>query len=271
MNYISEIPKLTANAVNLLLRVARFAAIVFAFFLLYRLLLEQFFDGSKEIIPLLLLWIISSYIVIPKVHHFLANYYLPNYFVGRIRSPSGLLSDPVNIAIIGDGRKLHEAMIKAGWTKAEKLTPLTFVKTAWASVTGKSYPSAPVGNMYLFNRRHDFAYQIEVGGSPDSRHHIRFWKTPKKWFLPGGHEADWLAAATFDTHVGIKIATGQLDHFIHEDIDVERDFVVDSLKKTGRVKNVEIVEHFTTAFHDRNNGGDRIRTDGSLPFIHLKK
>lgn len=270
MEIIGEIPRLTERTIGIVIRLARFAGVIALFALIYKVLFDQFFDGSKEIIPLLLLWVMTSYIVLPRVHRFLTTYYLPSYFVGRIRSPSGLLSDPVNIAILGDKRALHETMQSAGWSKADELNLKNILKTIKASLFSKSYKNAPVGNMYLFNRKQDFAYEIEVGGSPDSRHHIRFWKTPKKWYMPGGHSADWVAAATFDTKVGIKIATGQLDHFIHEDIDVERDFVVDSLKKTGQVSRVEVVKHFTSAFHDRNNGGDRIKTDGSLPFIYLK-
>ena len=266
----SREPKLTERAFHITLRVGRFIGIVVAFIIIYRILIDQFLDGSWQIIPLLIFWIITSYIALPIVHRVLTSFYLPSYFVGRIRSPSGLLSDPINIAMLGSEKDVHEAMHNAGWTQAEKLTPLTIFKTVKSSLLDRSYPNAPVGDMFLFNRRHDFAYQIEVGGSPDSRHHIRFWKTPENWYLPGGHQADYVAAATFDTHVGLKIVTGQLDHFIHEDVDVERDFVVDSLLKTKMVKKVTLVEHFTTAFHDRNNGGDRIRTDGSLPFIYLK-
>jgi hypothetical protein len=264
-----KIYRLSATAVGFLVRISVFLSIVIAFYLLYKLLLEQALDGSKQIIPIFFLWVISAYIVVPRIHRFLSKYYLPSYFVGRIRSPSGFLADPVNLAFFGSQKAIHKAMQDAGWKQAEPLTPRTFVKVAYSSFLRKSYPSAPVGDMFLFNRKFDFAYQQEVDGSPNERHHVRFWKTPKSWRLPGGHEADWLAAATYDTHVGIKVATGQIDHFIHEDVDEERDYIVKSLKETGKVKNIEIVENFTNAYHDRNNGGDRIKTDGSLPFIHL--
>ncbi len=252
-----------------MLRACVFIAISFSFYLLYKLLLEQALDGSKQIYPLFALWIISAYIVIPRIHRILSKYYLPNYFLGRIRSPSGFLSDPINIAFTGKEASLHRALKKAGWTKANKLTPSTFFRTVYSSLLRLSYPCAPVGNMYLFNRVQDFAYEIEVNGSPNERHHIRFWKTPDKWYLPGGHKTDWLAAATYDTHVGIKLATGQIDHFIHENIDEERDFVVNSLEKSKLVKKLDVVKHFTDSYHDKNNGGDHINTDGSLPFIHL--
>jgi len=269
VNLIKDIPRQTINVVNLSIRLARFSVLVFIFYVIYKLLLEQFLDGSKEILPLFGLWILTSYFAIPRIHRILANYYLPNYFVGRIKSPSGLLSDPVNLAFFGSGQDMHAAMQKAGWTKADRLSAKSMVRTIYASALKKSYKSAPVGNMYLFNRPQDFAYEIEIDGSPSERHHVRFWKTPSGWHLPGGHKADWLAAATYDTHVGIKIATGQLDHFIHADVDKERDFIIKTLKDNKALKKVEVINHFTDAYHDRNNGGDRIKTDGSLPFITL--
>jgi len=266
---LKRIYRFSATTLGYLSRLGVLAAIIFGFYLLYKLLLEQVFDGSKQIYPIFALWIVSAYLVIPRIHRTLSKYYLPSYFVGRIRSPSGFLADPINVAFIADEKSIHTAMSKAGWTKADQLKPATFMKTVYSSLLRTSYPSAPVGNMYLFQRRQNFAYEIEIDGSPNERHHIRFWKTPKNWYLPGGHTADWLAAATYDTHVGIKIATGQIDHFIHENIDEERDFTVATLKKTGLTKDIEIVEHFTNAYHDKNNGGDRISTDGSLPFITL--
>lgn len=269
MRYINQIPRLTANAVAYLIRLGRFILFIVAFYVLYKLLLEQVLDGSEMILPLLGLWLLSSYIVIPWAHRLLTRYYLPNYFVGRIRSQDGLLSDPVNLAFFGTAPEIHEAMKKAGWDKADHLTVKSFIKTAYCVFMRESYPNAPVGNMYLFAKKQNFAYQQQVGGTPNERHHVRFWKTPKKWYLPGGHKADWLAAATYDTHLGIKLASGQIDHLIHADIDQERDYIIQTLEDAKALKSVEVVKHFTNAYHDRNNGGDMIHTDGSLPFIKL--
>lgn len=264
-----KIYQFSATTIGFFVRAAVFIAVIVGFYLLYKSLLDQALDGSKQIIPIFLIWVLSAYVVVPRVHRFLSKYYLPNYFVGRIRSPSGFLADPVNIALFGRGKAIHKAMQKAGWQQADQLTPRTFLKATYSALLRKSYPNAPVGDMFLFNRRYDFAYQQEMNDSPKERHHVRFWKTPPGWRLPGGRKADWLAAATYDTHVGIKLATGQIDHFIHEDVDKERDYIIKTLEKTGLIKDKEIVAHFTDAYHDRNNGGDRIKTDGALPFITL--
>lgn len=260
---------LSASAIGLTLRVSSFLGLAITFYIIYEFLLDQVFDGSNQIFPLFALWILSAYIVIPRVHRVLSKYYLPSYFVGRIRSPSGFLSDPVNLALFGSENDIHKAMKKSGWIRADKLTPRTFLRVAYCTVLRKSYLAAPVGDMFLFNRRYDFAYQQEINGSPSERHHIRFWQTPNNWHLPGGHKADWLASATYDTHLGIKIATGQIDHFIHKNVDEERDYTIETLKNSKSLKKLEVVKHFTEAYHDRSNGGDRIETDGSLPFITL--
>ncbi len=269
MHLLKIVPRLTVNVVALIIRIARLLATIVVFYVIYKLLLDQFLDGSAQIYPFLGLWLLSSYIVIPKINRILTRYYLPNYFVGRVRSPDGLLSDPVNLSFIASEADLHNAMEAAGWTRADTLTFKSLFDAVYCSVVKKSYPKAPVGNMYMFNRRQDFAYEQEVGGSPNERHHIRFWKTPDTWYMPGGRKADWLAAASYDKKVGIKLASGQIDHIIHENIDEERDYIQKSLEDAKMVKKTEIIEHFTDAYHDRNNGGDRIKTDGSLPFIWL--
>lgn len=265
-----QISRLSVKSVIKLFYLLRFSVIIALFYIVYKLLLEQLLDGSQQILAVFGIWIFSAYIAIPRFHRWLTKYYLPNYFVGRVRSGSGLLSDPVNLAFFGKQGELEKAMQRAGWQKAELLNIKTYLRTVVAVLFRKSYPNAPVGNMYLFNRKQDFAYQIEVGGTPNARHHIRFWKTPVGWRLPGGHSADWLAAATYDSGIGFKLATGQIDHMIHTDIDEERDFIISTLKQNKCVLTIEIITHFTDSYHDHNNGGDRIKTDGSLPFITIK-
>lgn len=143
--------------------------------------------------------------------------------------------------------------------------------TAWnivvASVLRKSYPSAPVSHPYLFGRQEDFAYEREVNGNPARRHHVRFWKTPEGWSLPGGIAADWLAAATYDRSVGLSLFTGQVTHKIDAHIDLERDHFDrdDSLRLTRCV--VGVIDRYFNAYHARNGGGDTIRTDGDLPVL----
>ena len=86
------------------------------------------------------------------------------------------------------------------------------VGTSWRIVSStlrrRSYDEALVSPLFLCGRQQDFAYQQEVDGSPEKRHHVRFWRCPDGWLLPGGRRVDWLAAGTFDTSVGLSLCGG---------------------------------------------------------------
>lgn len=235
--------------------------------LAYDILVSAIFDDEgTRIIPIVLLWALTAYIVLPRVHRFLTRLYLPDYFIGRVRTGDGLLGDPVNLAVTGTKLQLVRAMKADGWHLAE---PITF-KTSWRMVVStllkRSYPTAPVSNLFLFGKQQDLAFQKEVNGNPHARHHVRFWKVPAGWYLPGGYKTQWVGAATYDRRVGFSLFTGQVTHKIAENTDEERDYVADSLAKHGRL---ETIKHFSTAYHSRNGGGDSIKTDGVLQMLHL--
>ena len=135
----------------------------------------------------------------------------------------------------------------------------------------QSYPQAPVSPLVLFDRQQDFAYQQEVAGSPSQRHHVRFWRCPEDWMLPGGYPVEWLAAGTFDRKVGFSLFTLQITHKIEENIDVERDFVVETVMAGNAGVEVEVIKNFSTGYHSRNGGGDLIETDGDLPILDLRR
>lgn len=215
-------------------------------------------------------WIVLAYLGLPRLHRILSSLYVPNYFFGRTLTADGLLGDPINIALKGTESQLKQAFEKAGWQLADEVTPKTALRMLTSTIGGKSYPTAPVSGLFLFNRRHDFAYQQEVDGSPHKRHHVRLWRCPEGWLLPGGHKVDWLAAATYDKSVGLSLFTFQITHKIDGDIDTERDYIVESLAQSNKIETT-LLKDFSTGYHSRNGGGDNIRTDGDLPVISLAK
>ena len=230
-------------------------------------------DGVRPGWPTLLLlvfWLFFSYLVLPRLHRILSSIYLPAYFVGRTRTSDGLLGDPVNLGFLGEEGQVHGALSRAGWTRADELS----VRSAAGIVRGvlrrRSYAGAPVSPLHLFDRQQDFAYEQEVAGTPSQRHHIRFWRCPDGWLLPGGFRADWLAAASFDRGVGLSWFTLQFTHRIDEDTDVERDLVVSAVCAAVPGVRVDVIEKFSSGYHHRNGGGDRIRTDGDLPILDLR-
>ena len=219
----------------------------------------------------LLFWAVLAYLALPRLHQVLTWLYVPDYFIGRTRTPDGLLGDPVNLAVKGDEEDIHEAMVSAGWVRADPVTLRSSWRIVVSSLLRRSYPAAPVSNLLLFGRRQSFAYQKEVEGNPAQRHHVRFWHCPPGWVLPGGGRVDWLAAATYDRAVGLSVLTLQVTHKIDADIDIERDFVVDDVRWANDAAELQIWPDFFTSYHDKNGGGDRVVTDGALHVLDLNE
>lgn len=245
------------------------AGVVVSIWIALLYLVEGFSLTPVRLLYLLGFWVLLTYITLPRLHQLMTWIYLPDYFFGRTRTAEGVLSDPINLAVDGSERDLHVAMRRAGWVLAEERT----LGSAWSMVRStllrRSYPAAPVSDLYLQGRRHDFTYQQEVGGTTTKRHHVRFWRMPPDFVLPGGYRTDWLAAGTYDRAVGFSFFTLQITHRIDENIDVERDFVVDTVRYADPAVEVEVIEDFSTSYHHRNGQGDRIRTDGDLPVIDV--
>lgn len=216
-------------------------------------------------------WITLAYFGLPRMHRLLSKIYVPNYFIGRARTLDGLLADPVNLSLRGDKSTLLKVMKKAGWTEADPATFKSSVRIILATLRKRSYTNAPVSDLYVFGRKQDFAFQREVDGNPGRRHHIRFWHVPKGVYLPGGYDVDWVAAATYDDAVGFSLFTLQITHSIDGDVDAERDFVVETIKRAHRARSIEKIVGFFPGYQHHNGGGNKFFTDGSMVIVDLKK
>ena len=255
---------------NSAFRLIRFIFIVISGSLIYQVLFSEILTKKIHIFAYILLWLFSSYLILPFINKLMTGRYLPDYFIGRSQTSDGLLGDPINLAFIGSKVELEQLFMNSGWTIAEKLSLRSSIKMIIASVLAKSYPSAPVSSLFLFGKRQDIAFEKQIENNPRRRHHVRFWQTPENWYLPGGIQADWLGAATYDKKVGFSFFTGQVTHKINSDVDKERDFVLETFEESKQPVSIELVEHFTTSYHGKNGGGDEIFTDGALPFIKMK-
>lgn len=233
------------------------------------LLREGFHISPGRLVYLVVFWLVLTYMALPRIHQILSILYVPDYYIGRSRTADGILGDPVNLAFLGEEEDVHLAMRAAGWTMADEITLSSAAKIVFASVFRRSYPSAPVSPLYLFGHPQAFSYQQEVDGDPSQRHHIRFWPVPEGWVLPGGYKVDWLAAATFDRAVGLSLFTLQVTHKIDENIDLERDHVVRSIRRACPIVSVGVIADAQTAYHSRNGGGDRVITDGHMPVLDV--
>lgn len=232
---------------------------------------ETFQVGWWGIAVAVVFWGLLAYLVLPRLHRILTTIYVPDYFIGRTRTSDGLLGDPVNLALMGSANEVHRAMDAAGWTLADPVDLRSSLRIITSTVRRQSYATAPVSPLFLFGRMQDFAYQQEVDGNPAQRHHVRFWRCPPDWPLPGGRRVEWLAPGTFDTRVGLSLFTLQVTHKIDADTDVERDHIVETVRAGVPGAGVDVIRDFSTGYHSRNGGGDTIRTDGDLPILDLRQ
>lgn len=236
----------------------------------YRLLFVPIVDDDRLIAVFLMAWLIVAYVVLPRVQRILAAIYVPDYFVGRTRTSEGLLGDPVNLAVMGAEADLVRSMSDAGWTRADELTWRTGTRLARRTILRGRYPAAPVSPLFVFQRKQDLAFEQEIVHKVSRRHHVRFWKCPEGWYMPGGMRVEWVGAGTYDRNVGVSLFTLQVTHKIGENIDLERDHILRTLQHAGAVGSVHWVQNYFSGYHTRNGGGDAIETDGNLPVIHLK-
>ncbi len=241
-----------------------------AIWLIFLLATQAFRDGFSQLWFAIPIYVLLAYLVLPRVHTALSRIYLPDYFIGRARTREGILGDPLNLGFLGSEAQLQVAMTAAGWTPADPVNTRSSWRIIASTLSRRSYPEAPVSDLYVFGRPQDFAFQREVDGNPGQRHHVRFWKAPDGWLLPGGHHVGWIAGGTYDRSVGFSLFTLQVTHKIEQDTDVERDFIVNSLRGAPVPAKVATIENFSTGYHSRNGGGDSIATDGALPIIDLR-
>jgi len=219
----------------------------------------------------LVIWLLVAYLLLPRIHTILTFLYLPDYFIGRARLYDGLLGDPVNLALRGTEAEVHAAMARAGWVRADQLGFRSGLRIVTSTLRRRSYAEAPVSPAFLFARMQDFTYQQEVNASPARRHHVRFWRAPRGWRLPGGASVDWIGSASYDRGVGLSLFTLQITHKIASNTDVERDHIVRTLRTANPAVEVEVISHFSTGYHSRTGGGDAIETDGDLPIANLSR
>lgn len=179
----------------------------------------------------------------------------------------GIPGDPINVGLVGPAETIAAAFTRAGWTAAAPLTLRTDARIAESVVFDRPDPNAPVSALYYDGRKEDLAFEMDVGGSADKRHHIRLWRV-----LDAGVEGPpvWLGAASFDAGAGVSHLTGQITHHIAPDIDAERAFVIASLQKAGAIVETYALPGVGETNDGRNGEGDRYFTDGDIAVAVLR-
>jgi LssY C-terminus len=179
----------------------------------------------------------------------------------------GIPADPLNVALVGAEAELVAAMLAADWHPADAITLRSSLKIAESVVFHRPDPDAPVSPLYVFGRKQDLAFEQDVGGSADRRHHVRWWRAEP---LDAAGRPLWIGDATFDRDAGISHLTGQITHHIAPDLDAERDQLMTDLDHAGQLAGHYEWPGIGATQDGRNAGGDRYYTDGVIAAGILK-
>ena len=179
----------------------------------------------------------------------------------------GIPGDPLNLGVVGTRTEVVRAMLAAGWYPADPITIKTSLGITGSVLFKRAYRTAPVSNLYMFDRQQDLAFEQPAGSSASQRHHVRFWQSPDVDEQSG--RTLWVGSATFDRSSGFSHLTGKITHHIAADIDAERNSTIDSLVTAKQVINVYQVTGVGATLQGYNGGGDRYFTDGEMTIALL--
>jgi hypothetical protein len=180
------------------------------------------------------------------------------------RTASGVAGDPINMILIGSQGQITESFKRAGWLIPDPITPQTAARIAADSVAHRSYPTAPVSNLYVFGRAQDLAFEKPTH-DVQYRGHIRLWKTSNR--ISGAQV--WVGQASYDSGIELSNSTHFPTHHILPTVDLERRSVGADLEATGLVTSESDVAYTTPIFAGRNGGGDFYESDGDVLVINF--
>jgi hypothetical protein len=150
----------------------------------------------------------------------------------RVSDLQGKPGDMVNILLVGTQEQVVQVFARAGWVQVDRSVQDAVVNAVIDSLEKKDYLTMPMSTLYLFDRPQDYGFaHAEPVRVAMSRNHLRVWKSP--------HVVDgrplWCVAATHDIGFERDERNNKLTHKIDPAIDGEREYVNDTLSRTGLV------------------------------------
>ena len=167
------------------------------------------------------------------------------------------------MVFVGTKKQILHSFQQAGWLIPDPITLQTAEKIAAASLAHRSYPTAPVSNLYAFGRIQDLAFERPTT-DVQNRGHIRLWQTGT--FIGG--QLVWVGQASYDRGIELSGTNHLPTHHIAPAVDLERNAVGADLGKTGLVKDEEYGAFTPPIFSARNGGGDYYESDGDVLIIN---
>jgi len=185
----------------------------------------------------------------------------------RVNDQFNNLGDMVNFVIVGSAQQVQSAFEAAGWRVADKSVEEAVINVVLVTYQKKDYLQMPMSTLYLFDRAQDFGYeQAEAYSVVASRHHFRLWKAPFMW----NGQLVWVGAGTHDIGFEKDQRNGKVTHKIDPAVDGERDYISETLGRTGKIKSMNYHLPPNPIYEAKNATGAPYRSDGRLLVIFLQ-
>ncbi len=168
-------------------------------------------------------------------------------------------SDLVNLLFLGSREQVARAFHAAGWSQAERKSPLSLYRMYYALTTRVGYRRAPMDTLTLNGVPSDFVYQKSLD-TVQKRHHVRFWKEPRRTDI-------WLGAAAED--IAFRFELMHWTHSTASNIDDERAKVVNDLAFTGCLDAVGLAPRDSAEQWKYPKDKSAIVTDGLIAVLRL--
>jgi len=176
------------------------------------------------------------------------------------------LSDLINVMFIGSHDDLATAFEAAGWVEPQQASLRTHIRSIRAVGDGHGDSTAPMSDLLVEDQKADMSWQKSFNDL-SKRHHIRIWKQPATW---NGRQV-WIGAATHDVDFAFWRPGTAMTHKIAENVDQERDKVVNDLLFTSCASVLDTPERFEIPMFTRNATGDPMRTDTRLAILQVNE
>jgi LssY C-terminus len=186
----------------------------------------------------------------------------------RVTDPQGKPGDMVNILIVGEQEQVVQVFTRAGWVQVDSSVQDAVVNALIDSLQKKDYLTMPMSTLFLFDRPQDYGFaHAEPVRVAMSRNHLRAWKSP---YLVDGRPL-WCVAATHDIGFERDQRNNGVTHKIDPAIDGEREYVNDTLSRTGLVVQRTHVTPPNPLTEANTATGGTFHSDGRILVLVLKE
>ena len=186
----------------------------------------------------------------------------------RVSDLQGKPGDMVNVLIVGEQEQIVQVFTRAGWVQVDSSVQDAVVNALIDSLQKKDYLTMPMSTLFLFDRPQDYGFaHAEPVRVAMSRNHLRAWKSP---YLVDGRPL-WCVAATHDIGFERDERNNGVTHKIDPAIDGEREYVNDTLSRTGLVVQRTHVTPPDPLTEANTATGGSFHSDGRILVLVLKE